>query len=248
MNTSKLILGDCLEQMSKIESNSIDTIVTSPPYNKKGLMGGKKKLGNQVWKKFNIDYSTYDDNLTEYDYSEWMVSVLNEMMRIIKPTGSIFFNHKPRRHDNKVFLPTDFISKSDLSIYQLIIWNRLSSPNIRKDCLLPCTEHIYWLTKGKPKTFKDSLDKKFHSEVWVINPDKGSKHPAPFPEKLVENCILLTTQESDIVLDPFLGSGTTACVSKKLGRNFIGIELDENYLNISKELLQKKFLSTIENK
>lgn len=232
-----LILGDCLTEMRKIESDSINTIVTSPPYNKKGLSGGKVNPGNQVWKKFNIDYSTYDDNLSEDDYQMWMTEILNEMMRIIKPDGSIFFNHKPRRHNNRVYLPTDFISKSNLSLYQLIIWNRLSSPNIRKDVLLPCTEHIYWLTKGKPKTYKDNLSKEFHSEVWTINPDKGNTHPAPFPEKLVENCILLSTEKGDLVLDPFLGSGTTAIVSKKLDRNFTGIELDESYLNLSKSRL-----------
>jgi site-specific DNA-methyltransferase (adenine-specific) len=232
-----LILGDCLSEMKRIESDSINTIITSPPYNKKGLSGGKVTLGNQVWKKFNIDYSTYDDNLSEQDYQLWMIEILNEMMRIIKPNGSIFFNHKPRRHNNRVYLPTDFISKSDLEIYQLIIWNRLSSPNIRKDVLLPCTEHIYWLTKGKPKTFKDKLDKEYHSEIWTINPDKGNSHPAPFPEKLVENCILLSTDKGDLVFDPFLGSGTTAVVSRKLGRDFIGVELDESYLNLSKNRL-----------
>jgi site-specific DNA-methyltransferase (adenine-specific) len=236
-NTQKLILGDCLKSMYEIESNSIDVIVTSPPYNKKGLAGGKIKPGNQVWKKFNIDYSEYDDNLSEEDYSEWMVNILNEMMRIIKVDGSIFFNHKPRRHKNKVHLPTDFISKSDLNIYQLIIWNRLSSPNIRKDVLLPCTEHIYWLCKSKPKTYKDNIDSKFNSEVWIINPDRGNKHPAPFPKKLVETCLLLTSKEGDLVLDPFLGSGTTAVVSDELNRNFIGIELDEKYLNITKSRL-----------
>jgi len=235
----KLILGDCLMDMKEIESNTIDVIVTSPPYNKKGLSGGKVKPGNQVWKKFNIDYSTYDDDLTEEEYSLWMIDILNEMMRIIKPDGSIFFNHKPRRHKNKVYLPTDFISKSDLSLYQLIIWNRLSSPNIRKDVLLPCTEHIYWLVKSKPKTYKENIDSKYQSEVWTINPDKGSKHPAPFPEKLVENCLLLTSLENDLVLDPFLGSGTVAVVSKKLKRNFIGMELDSNYLDITKSRLEE---------
>ena len=238
--TEHLILGDCLYNMKNIESNSIDCIVTSPPYNKKGLSGGKKNIGNQIWKKFNIDYSSYNDDLTEEEYYSWMVEILNEMMRIIKPTGSIFFNHKPRRHKNKVYLPTDFISKSDLSLYQLIIWNRLSSPNVRKDLLLPCTEHIYWLVKAKPKTFKENLDSKYHTEVWTINPDKGSEHPAPFPEKLVENCIHLTTMENDIVLDPFLGSGTTALVSKRLKRNFIGMELDPKYLEITKERLKIK--------
>jgi modification methylase len=233
----KIILGDCLDEMRKLESDSIDVIVTSPPYNKKGL-SGKVKPGNQVWKKFNIDYSTYGDNLPEDQYKHWMIEILNEMMRIIKPSGSIFFNHKPRRHNNKVYLPTDFISESSLSLYQLIIWNRLSSPNIRKDVLLPCTEHIYWLVKSKPKTFKENLDREFQSEVWSINPEKGIGHPAPFPEKLVENCILLTTEVGDLVFDPFTGSGTTAVVSKKLNRNFIGTEIDQQYLDITNNRLR----------
>lgn len=235
----KLILGDCLKAMKEIEDDTVDIIITSPPYNKKGLAGGKVKAGNQIWKKFNIDYSTYDDNLTEEEYSSWMVLLLNEMKRIIKPNGSIFFNHKPRRHKNKVYLPTDFISKSELSIYQLIIWNRLSSPNIRKDMLLPCTEHIYWLVKSKPKTYKENLNSKFHSEVWNINPDKKTKHPAPFPETLVENCLLLASREGDLVLDPFLGSGTTAVVSKRLKRDFIGIELDADYIDICNSRLNE---------
>jgi site-specific DNA-methyltransferase (adenine-specific) len=231
-----LRLGDCLDVMRNIPSDTISCIVTSPPYNKKGLIG-KVKPGNQVWKKFNIDYDSYGDDLSEKDYSQWMINVLNEMKRIIKPDGSIFFNHKPRRHKNKVHLPTDFISKSDLDLYQLIIWNRLSSPNIRKDVLLPCTEHIYWLTKGKPKVLKENIDKKFHSEVWTINPDRNTKHPAPFPQLLVENCVLLTTELNDLCLDPFLGSGTSAIVSKKHGRNFIGIEIDQKYMDQTKSLL-----------
>lgn len=227
----EIIKGDCLDELRKIESDSVSCIVTSPPYNKKGLIG-KVTPGNQVWKKFNIDYNSYGDDLPETDYAQWMIDVLNEMKRVIKPDGSIFFNHKPRRHKNKVFLPTDFINKSELSMYQLIIWNRLSSPNIRKDLLLPCTEHIYWLTKGKPKVFKDQIESQFHSEVWNINPERNNAHPAPFPQKLAENCILLTTQEGDICLDPFVGSGTAAIVSIKNNRKFIGIEIDEKYVDI----------------
>ena len=229
-----IIQGDCMEVMKGIEDNTIDCIVTSPPYNKKGL-SGKVKPGNQVWKSFNIDYNSYGDDMSEQEYMLWMVQVLNEMKRIIKPTGSIFFNHKPRRHNNKVHLPTDFISQSELDIYQLIIWNRLSSPNIRKDVLLPCTEHIYWLTKGKPNVYKEQIPKEYHSEVWVINPDKNTKHPAPFPKKLVENCMLLTTKENDICFDPFLGSGTSAYIAKLHNRQFIGSEIDENYITLTKE-------------
>jgi modification methylase len=231
-----LVTGDCLSELKKIESNLIDCIVTSPPYNKKGLIG-KVKPGNQVWKKFNIDYNSYGDNLSEEDYHQWMIDILNEMYRIIKPDGSIFFNHKPRRHRNKVHLPTDFICKSKLDVYQLIIWNRLSSPNIRKDVLLPCTEHIYWLVKGKPKVFKNQIDNKFHSEVWNISPERNSKHPAPFPEKLVENCILLTTEENDLILDPFMGFATTGIVANRYKRDFFGIEIDLEYFEVSKKRL-----------
>jgi DNA modification methylase len=103
--------------------------------------------------------------------------------------------------------------------------------------LLPCTEHIYWLTKGKPKVFKENIPKEYQSEVWTINPDKNRKHPAPFPQKLAENCILLTTEENDTCLDPFLGLGTSAIVSKKLNRNFIGIEIDEKYMTMANESL-----------
>ena len=227
-----IINGDSLEELKKIESNSISCVITSPPYNKKGLIG-KVTPGNQVWKKFNIDYNSYGDDLPEDEYQKWMIDILNELKRIIKPDGSIFFNHKPRRHKNKVNLPTDFISKSDLDLYQLIIWNRLSSPNIRKDVLLPCTEHIYWLTKGKPKVFKDQIEPQYHSEVWNLNPDRNNSHPAPFPEKLVENCLLLTTEENDICLDPFSGSGTSAVVSRKNNREFIGIEIDEKYIEMT---------------
>lgn len=234
-----LVNGDCLCELKKIESNSINCIVTSPPYNKKGLIG-KVKPGNQIWKKFNIDYNSYNDDLPEEDYHKWMIDILNEMYRIIKPDGSIFFNHKPRRHKNKVHLPTDFISKSRLDVYQLIIWNRLSSPNIRKDVLLPCTEHIYWLVKGKPKVFKNQIDSQFHSEVWNINPERNNSHPAPFPEKLVENCILLTTQENDLILDPFMGNGTTGIVANKHNRDFFGIEIDSEYFKISKKRLKNE--------
>jgi len=234
-----LVNGDCLCELKKIESNSINCIVTSPPYNKKGLIG-KVKPGNQIWKKFNIDYNSYNDDLSEEDYHQWMVDILNEMYRIIKPNGSIFFNHKPRRHKNKVYLPTDFISKSKLYVYQLIIWNRLSSPNIRKDVLLPCTEHIYWLTKGKPKVFKNQIDNKFHSEVWNISPERNSKHPAPFPEKLVENCILLTTEENDLILDPFMGYATTGIVANRYNRDFFGIEIDSEYFEVSKKRLDNR--------
>ena len=188
---NNILNKDCLEGMRQLDSDSIDCIVTSPPYNKKGLLGkvsaNKNKInekndrykyhekGNQIWNKFEIDYDSYNDNMPESHYQQWMTEVLNEMTRIIKPDGSIFFNHKPRRHKNRSLLPTDFISKSEANLYQLIIWDRRSSPNIRADILVPCTEHIYWFCKQKPKVYRNQVDKEYKGEVWNINVKKGRK-------------------------------------------------------------------------
>ena len=236
-----LIGRDCIEGMKELEDNSVDCIVTSPPYNKKGLLG-KITKGNQIWGKFSIDYNTYGDDMPESDYQAWMVAVLNECYRIIKPDGSIFFNHKPRRYKNRCYLPTDFIQHSDAELYQLIIWDRRNSPNIRNDILVPCTEHIYWLCKDKPKVFRNTIPD-YKSEVWVIAPETQGKHPAPFPPQLVRNCINLTTQEGDLVLDPFMGSGTTALVATELNRKWIGFDIDEKYATITNERINQINLS-----
>jgi modification methylase len=233
-----IIRKDCIDGLKEIKDNTVNCIVTSPPYNKKGLLGNVKQ-GNQIWGKFNIDYNTYGDDMSEEEYQSWMIEFLNQCHRVIKDDGSIFFNHKPRRYKNRCYLPTDFIRHSDVNLYQLIIWDRRNSPNIRNDVLVPCTEHIYWFCKKKPKVFRDNVDTQYKSEVWVIPPDRQKQHPAPFPEQLVKNCIQLTTQEGDLVVDPFMGSGTTAIVSRNLKRKWIGFEIDEKYISISEERLKE---------
>ena len=233
----ELFSGDCLEVLRGMESCSVDCIVTSPPYNKKGLLGRVSK-GNQVWGKFEIDYKSYGDDMGEVEYQSWQVEVINECVRVLKEDGSLFYNHKPRRHQNVAHLPFEFISKSEAKLYQLIIWNRKNSPNLRNDCLVPCTEHVYWLVKGKPKVYRSQVDERFRGEVWEIVPGRQKDHPAPFPEQLVENCVKLTTQEGDVVLDPFMGSGTTGVVAKRLGRDVIGIEMDSSYIEITEQRLK----------
>ena len=215
--------------MENIPDDSINTVITSPPYNKKGLTG-KKKIGNQIWSKFNIDYSSYGDDMDEVDYSNWQKEILNECWRILKPDGSMFYNHKVRRNKNIAYNPYELVKDTNFKLYQIIIWNRKNSPNIRKDILTPTTEYIFWLVKDKPKVFKDNIPKEFRSEVWEISPIKQSDHPAPFHPLIPELCIKLTTEEGDLVLDPFMGSGTTGKKAKELNRNFIGFEIDSLYI------------------
>ena len=225
--------ADCLDVLATLPDNSIDAVVTSPPYNKKGLLG-KKGKGNQVWDKHEITYNSYEDNLPEDTYQKWMVEVLDELWRVVKPNGSIFYNHKPRRHKNTAHLPFEFVSKSKAPLYQLIVWDRRNSPNLRNDHLVPTTEHLYWLRKDKPKVFRQNLNREFVGEVWTIPPKKQNGHPAPFPEQLVNNCLLLSTEEGDVVLDPFMGSGTTGVAAQNLNRQFIGVEKDKIYYEQAK--------------
>jgi len=228
-----ILQTDCISGLKNLTTGSVNCIVTSPPYNKKGLLKNPKK-GNQIWGKFNIDYETYGDNMSEGDYRLWMIEFLNECHRVLADDGSFFFNHKPRRYKNRCYLPTDFIRDSDAQLYQLIVWDRRNSPNIRNDILVPSTEHIYWFCKKKPKVFRNEVDPQFRGEVWVISPERQKSHPAPFPEALVRNCVLLTTEKGDLVLDPFMGSGTTALVASNLGREWSGFEIDEKYVELCK--------------
>ena len=221
---------DCLDGLKKIPDNSINTIITSPPYNKAGLQEGKKKIGNQMWKKFNIDYNDYDDNMPEKDYQKWQIEILNECFRVLKDDGSIFYNHKIRRYKNIAYSPLEWILKSKPNLYQVIVWNRKNGMNHRKEHLLPTTEYIYWLSKVKPKVFKKNIPKEFRSEVWEITPERNNNHPAPFPKLIPSLCINLTTEENDIILDPFMGSGTTAKAAKEHKRNYIGYEITKEYI------------------
>ena len=232
----ELKMGNCLEIMKNIPDNSIDCIVTSPPYNKSFF--NKNKKSNQIWGGFTINYNTYSDNMPLDEYENFMINFINLSLKKIKKNGSIFFNHKPIRYNNNVYLPIKFILQSNAKIYQEIIWNRHNSPNIRNDILVPCTERIYWLCKDKPIVYRNNIEKQYISEVWDIIPKKCNEHPAPFPLELPLNCILLTTQSEDIVCDPFMGIGTTGMACKNLNRNFIGIELDEKYFKIAKEKIE----------
>lgn len=222
---------DCLKGLQSIEENSVDCIVTSPPYNK-GTQ--KQKTGNQIWKGFKIDYDEYQDNKSEEEYAEWMIEVLNELYRVIKPNGSVFFNHKVILRNCVGHFPT-WVLNSKLYLYQMIIWNRMCSSNMRSETLYPTYEIIFWMVKGKPQVFK--CQAKYQNDIWNILPDRNNSHPAPFPYALAENCINLSCPrgKSCLVVDPFSGSGTTALAAKNNGHSFIGFEISSEYIKMAQD-------------
>lgn len=106
--------------------------------------------------------------------------------------------------------------------------------------MCPNTELIFWLTKEKPKVHKKECF--FQTEIWRFIPDVNNNHPAPFPVSVANSVIQLTTDKDDIVLDPFLGSGTTAVSCKNLGRKFIGIDISPEYVKVAEDRLRQDVL------
>jgi site-specific DNA-methyltransferase (adenine-specific) len=230
----QLIQGDCFKVLPTIPDESIDLVITSPPYNK-GLYDKHKRPGRlNTWRIRKIKYGEFEDNLPEEVYQKQQIDLLNELCRVLKPKGSIFYNHKSRIVNHKIIFPSWVLN---FNVRQIIIWDRGSSPQIAPIRFYPTTEYVFWITKSniQPKFYRDLA--RHQSEVWRIPPEVSPEHPAVFPEELVKNCIMAASDIGDVVLDPFLGSGTTMKVARDLKRSCIGIEINQEYIELCKKRL-----------
>jgi len=219
----KLINDDCLKVLPTLADKSVDLIITSPPYN----LGNNHHTGNK-------QHKAYNDNLPEAEYQEQQLQFLNECFKLLKETGSLIYNHKNRIRKGRQLSPYEWIFKSNFVVKQEIVWvNR--SQNFDKMRFYPFTERLYWLTK-KPETKLFNAINHYDVFDWKEWKPVGTKgnHTRAFPEKMVED-ILKCFPNAEVVLDPYMGSGTTGVAAKNLNRDFIGIELDEKYFNIASE-------------
>jgi modification methylase len=243
LEINKIHCGDCLELMKQLEDNSVDLIVTSPPYNKQAKQQNNFK--SVSWSAGRIKYDVYDDNIPQKEYEEWQKLVLRECIRVLKPKGSIFYNHKQKILQHKAFFPHKWLD--EFNIRQMIVWNRKGSPILEPIRFLPTTEYIFWITKQRDTPFFNS--KAFSlSEVWTIVPKSNNDHPAPFPEELVRNCIFACGGKSKLLLDPFAGSGTALVVAKQNGMNYIGFELSPEYCKMANKRLSQQTLTIEDDK
>ena len=232
---NKIINADCMDVLKNIPDNSIDLVVTSPPYNLKNSTGNGMKDGRGgKWANAALinGYDDYDDCMPEQDYAKWQHEVLLELVRVIKDDGAIFYNHKWRVQAGLIQDRRDIVY--DVPLRQIIIWKRKGGINFNQGYFLPTYEVIYLIAK---KNFKLAKGANKFGDVWEIMQEQRNDHPAPFPVELIDR--IISSTNANIILDPFMGSGTTAVVAAGLGRNFIGIEKSTNYCTSALERLEK---------
>lgn len=240
----KVIQGDCLEVMRQIPDNSIDVTFADPPFNLK--------------KKYNSYYDNHEVN----EYLSWCKEWLNELVRITKPTGSIFVHNIP-----KWLIYFGSYLNEIATFRHWIAWDAMGSPLGKT--LLPNHYGILYYVKSNEFKFYDirMLHKRCRnchyilqdyggkksqmhqfgplvSDVWtdihrIRHKKRRDEHPCQLPVHLLERLLLFSSDEGDIVLDPFIGTGTTAIAAKKLGRKFIGIDIDPKYVEITNKKLEE---------
>ena len=259
---NKILRGDCIKEIKKIPDKSFDLVFADPPYN---LQIGEKltrpdasKVNgvNDRWDQFN-SFEHYDKFCKEW---------LTECKRILKDNGSIWLIGSY----HNIFRLGYLLQNLNFWILNDIIWRKNNPmPNFKGTRFTNAHETLIWASKSKRSkyTFNYQSLKCFNDDLqmrsdWLFPicsgkerlKQKGKKvHSTQKPEALLHRIILATTNKGDKIFDPFLGTGTTAVVAKKLGRNFCGIEKDKRYFKAASERIsntlkiEDDYLDTIEN-
>ena len=258
-----LLLGDCLEQMRKVPDNSIDLVITSPPY----AMQRKDTYGG----------------IEEGAYPAWMEEIGKEIHRILKPTGNFVLNIKENAKNGarSTYVMETVILLSKIFLWKdTYIWHKRNPfPTGSNRRLKDAFEYCYWFTKsGEYKFFPEHVLEKSNSKytesekrrknrfsheckngsgfkmnmrsapdmvrpsnvITLTTDNENHVHPATFPVKLPQFFIKLMTEQGDTVLDPFMGSGTTGVAAAMENREFIGIEILDKYMEIARDRIQKQ--------
>jgi len=226
-----------LQFLKTLPDNCVDLIVTSPNYNNYR----NKRFEKDPIKNSRYTDTSYDlckDNEKEEIYQQGQINIINEMLRVLKPTGTICYNHKDRVDKFEIISPLQWIFKTNAILRQRITWNRKQLSGFpRAIQFYRIEEDIYLLSKNK-RGFKWNKEAAIYKSIWEITPNKNNLgHNATFPTEIPKRCIEAFTNEGDIVLDPYSGTGTTAFVAKQLNRRYLGLDISENYNNIARKRL-----------
>jgi DNA modification methylase len=245
---TKLIHGDCIEEMAKMDANSIDLTVTSPPYDNLRTYEGSLQWNEGIWKQvleglyrvtkeggvvvWVVGDATVKGSETGTSFKQALYAMecgfnLHDTMIWTKDGGGAIGSNKTYTQNFEYMF---IFSKGRIKAHNIIKDKKNGSFGKDKSGVgrrSVCGSH-------KIETRKPTKEFSRRNNYWYIAPQKGL-HPAVFPEPLAHDHIISWSNEGDTVFDPFLGSGTTGLAAKNLGRNFIGIEKVEKYYDIAKE-------------
>lgn len=244
--SAQIILGDSFKILTKIKTESVDMIFADPPYflSNDGVTckGGRMVSVNKgKWDRLGAAATQISD---KHKFNRKWIRLCK---RVLKPNGSIWISGTL----HNIYSIGMALEQEGFKIINNITWQKTNPPpNLACKCFTHSTETILWAQKEDKKSrhyFNYELMKEMNGgkqmkDVWTGSLTKPSekrfgKHPAQKPEYLLERIIQASTQPGDIVLDPFCGSGTTGVVANRFGRLFIGIDSEEEYLNITKARL-----------
>ena len=259
---NKIINGNCLEELKKIPDKSFDLVFADPPYN--------LQLGKNLKRPDNSNVSSVDDQWDKFDsfksYDSFCLLWLKECKRILKENGSIWLIGSY----HNIFRLGYHLQNLGYWILNDVIWRKNNPmPNFKGTRFTNAHETLIWACKNKKSkyTFNYQSLKCLNDDLqmrsdWLLPICSGKErlkkngkkiHSTQKPESLIHRILLATTNKGDLVLDPFLGTGTTAVVAKKLGRVYLGIEKDKSYfaaaqLRVSKsKKIEDDSLDTLEN-
>jgi len=245
---NRIICGDAFKLLKKLPEKQFDLLFADPPYNL------TKNFGENSFRQTSLE-----------DYESWLDSWLKETVRLLKPTASVYIcgdwrsSSAIERIGSKYFTPRNRITwerekgrgalknwknaAEDIWFFTVsddYVFN-LESVKTKRKVLAPYTEN------GKPKDWEKYENGNYRltapSNLWTDltvpfwSMPENTAHPTQKPEKLLAKIILASTVETDFILDPFSGSGTTAVVAKKLNRDFVGIEADEHFCLLTEKRL-----------
>ena len=253
---NKVIFGECFSNLKKIDDETFDHCITDPPYSISGY-DNKKEIGwyksNSVWKD-QKNFSKIDekwDSFSDKDYFDFCYEWISEVCRVVKKNGNIIIFGSY----HNIYKIGFILEMLDLKIVNSIVWyKRNAFPNITQRMFCESTEQMIWAVnnrKSKAKNWTFNYKKlkeltenqKQMRNMWDIpmTPQRErefGKHPSQKPLKVMERLILGCTNQNDLVLDPFCGSGTTALSAKLYGRNYYTIDNNEEYVELTKKRLK----------
>lgn len=225
-----LYCGDCREILPTLSDGSVDIAFTSPPYNLGEGMEDKGGLrvghAGSKWRdgKLRAGYGAHDDALPYPEYVAWQREILSQLWRVV--SGAVYYNHKARIVRRELRHPLTIVN---LPVRQVITWDRGAGFNCMNGAYMPVSELI--VLCAKPAWSLRDKSASAIGDVWRIPAVADAEHPASFPLELPRRA--LETSGAQSVIDPFMGSGTTGVAAVKLGRKFIGIEIEQKYFDIA---------------